>query len=102
MSPAGVPGIGNKHRLGIKMRFLSSSLLVISLSLSSEAHAYLDPGTGSMIISAVVGIFATLALAAKTYWYKLTGMFRRKRQPDADDSDPVTVGRDDGPGLDKD
>jgi len=45
--------------------------------LSSPAWAYLDPGTGSMIISAIVGLFATVGLAVKTYWYKLKGFFRR-------------------------
>ncbi len=38
-------------------------------------HAYLDPSTGTMIISAIVGIFASLALAVKTYWYKLKKFF---------------------------
>jgi hypothetical protein len=41
------------------------------------AHAYLDPSTGSMIVSALVGIFASIALAVKTYWYKLKNLFRR-------------------------
>ncbi len=40
--------------------------------------SYLDPGTGSMIISAVIGIFATLILGFKSVWYKLFGLFRRK------------------------
>ncbi|MEZ5564528.1 MAG: hypothetical protein R3F24_02985 [Gammaproteobacteria bacterium] len=38
--------------------------------LAPDAHAYLDPSTGSMILSAIVGIFA-MALTVKTYWYKL-------------------------------
>jgi hypothetical protein len=36
-----------------------------------------DPSTGSMIISAVVGLFATAALAVKTYWYKLRSLTPR-------------------------
>ena len=60
------------------MQFISFSLLLGLAGYSSQAFAYLDPGTGSMIISAVVGIFATLVLAIKTYWYKLLGLFRRK------------------------
>jgi len=43
------------------------------------AFAYLDPSTGSMILSAIVGLFATMALAVKTYWYKLKAFFRRDR-----------------------
>ena len=44
------------------------------------AFAYLDPSTGSMILSAVVGIFATVGLALKTYWYKLKSIFGGSKQ----------------------
>ena len=40
-----------------------------------SAFAYLDPSTGSMILSAIVGVFATVGLAVKTYWYKLKSFF---------------------------
>jgi hypothetical protein len=59
--------------------------LLISLALlSPEAWAYLDPSTGSMILSAIVGMFATAALAIRTYWYKLKRLFRQGRQDDED------------------
>jgi hypothetical protein len=54
-------------------------LLLPALLLAPlPAWAYLDPTTGSMVISAVVGLFASLVLAVKTYWYKLKAFFRRK------------------------
>jgi hypothetical protein len=40
------------------------------------AVAYLDPSTGSMVISAIVGIFATIVLGIKKFWYKLLSLFR--------------------------
>ncbi len=52
-------------------------LLIVVASFSAPAWAYLDPSTGSMIVSAIVGLFATLGLAIKTYWYKLKSLFRR-------------------------
>lgn len=58
------------------MKYLVPAALML-LSFTAPAQAYLDPGTGSMIISAIVGLFATLGLAIKTYWYKLVGLFRR-------------------------
>lgn len=62
--------------------------LAVSLALvAPEAWAYLDPSTGSMILSAIVGMFATAALAIKTYWYKLKALFRRQA-PDKDAPDP--------------
>lgn len=55
----------------------SLAVLVLLLVYTPDADAYLDPSTGSMIVSALVGIFASIALAVKTYWYKLKNLFRR-------------------------
>ena len=58
----------------------SQILLVAAVALAGfapPAFAYLDPSTGSMIISAVLGVLATAGLAMKTYWYKLKSVFRR-------------------------
>jgi hypothetical protein len=54
-------------------------VLVACLSIASPADAYLDPGTGSMLISAVLGVAAALALAVKMFWYRLIGFFRGKK-----------------------
>lgn len=58
------------------------------LIVAPRAQAYLDPSTGSMVISAIVGVFASIALALKTYWYRIRGWFRRgdpsaPEEPDA-------------------
>jgi len=69
-----------------------SIVAVIALAgFAPSAFAYLDPSTGSMILSAIVGLFATVGLALKTYWYKLKSFFRgdsTSKQPEtrADDS----------------
>jgi hypothetical protein len=58
---------------------------MVSLAMvAPEAWAYLDPSTGSMILSAIVGLFATAALAIKTFWYRLKGLFRRKQTEPAE------------------
>jgi len=67
-------------RIG-QARILGPYLLVSLVMLAPEAWAYLDPSTGSMILSAIVGMFATAPLAIKTYWYKLKGLFRRRQHP---------------------
>ena len=46
------------------------------LLLAPMADAYLDPSTGSLILSAIVGLLATIGLALKTYWYKFKSLFR--------------------------
>ena len=59
------------------------------LLFSPAALAYLDPSTGSMVVSAIVGIFASIALAVKTYWYKIKGFFRRgSKQESASEESP--------------
>lgn len=71
--------------LGYDVRMPRPALNAVLLALfaglagfAPTAHAYLDPSTGSMILSAIVGLFATVGLAVKTYWYKLKGLFRRR------------------------
>jgi hypothetical protein len=54
-------------------------VLVAGLSIASPAYAYLDPGTGSMLISALLGVAAAVALALKMFWYRVIGFFRGKR-----------------------
>ncbi len=55
-------------------------LLVVGLAVASPAYAYLDPSTGSMIISALVGIVAAIALALKIFWYRMVGLLHSMRR----------------------
>jgi len=64
------------------------TILVTLLLAPVSAQAYLDPTTGSMLISAIVGLFASLVLAIKTYWYRIKAFFKRipaKSDTDTDD-----------------
>lgn len=54
-----------------------AAAFLAAAAISPAAQAYLDPSTGSMILSAIVGLLATIGLAIKTYWYRLKGLFRR-------------------------
>jgi len=46
---------------------------VILLTATPPAYAYLDPGTGSMLFSAVLGVIATLYFLMKNVFYKAAG-----------------------------
>ena len=48
---------------------------------TSTAHAYLDPGTGSIILQVLLGGVAGLALACKLYWQKFITMLGFRRKP---------------------
>jgi hypothetical protein len=82
-------------RSGARRAALAAFALTL-LTVATPAWAYLDPGTGSMIISAIVGLFATLGLAVKTYWYKLKGLFRHDAsaaEPAAEPAVDSTIAR---------
>ena len=50
----------------------------------SSTLAYLDPGSGSMILQIIAGGLAAVAVTAKLYWNSLLRFFRIKRY----DSEP--------------
>jgi hypothetical protein len=52
----------------IKLAFLLAAVLA---GTAAPAYAYLDPGTGSMILQVLLGGVAGLALAGKLYWHRL-------------------------------
>jgi hypothetical protein len=43
---------------------------------ATTASAYVDPGSGSLVLQLVLGGVASLAFLAKHYWQRLTAMFR--------------------------
>ena len=46
-------------------------LFVFNELFVSDAFAYLDPGTGSRIIQALIGALAGTAITLKIYWHKI-------------------------------
>jgi amino acid permease len=65
------------------------SLALVLLLVSPGAFAYLDPSTGSMVVSAIVGIIASIALALKTYWYRIKAFLRRDAKKDSSSQPPA-------------
>ncbi len=45
--------------------------------------AYLDPATGTLIISAIVGALAAIGLVFKNSWYRIKRLFTGKSADDA-------------------
>jgi hypothetical protein len=44
-----------------------------------DVLAYLDPGSGSVILQALVGGVAAVAVTAKLWWHRFTKLFRRNK-----------------------
>jgi len=55
--------------------------LIGALGLDRPAYAYLDPGTGSVMLQLILGGAAGVMVVARLYWSKLKGLVRgRERQ----------------------
>lgn len=46
----------------------------------SPAHAYLDAGTGSLILQIIAGGVAGLLVIGKLYWQKISCLFSRNKK----------------------
>jgi len=61
-------------------------VLGINLSTMEVAFAYLDPGTGSMLIQGLIGAVAAAFVVGRLYWYKIKTFFARmlsNKQPES-------------------
>lgn len=47
----------------------------ILFTFSQQAAAYLDPGTGSMVLQGIIAGIAVIGFTIKSYWYKIRGFF---------------------------
>lgn len=46
------------------------------LAAEVPVHAYLDPGSGSMLLQVLLGGFAAVGVIGKLYWNRLNSFFR--------------------------
>jgi hypothetical protein len=55
------------------MRFIRTQLMMLAIfrEQSSRTSAYLDPGTGSMILQVILGGVAGAAVAVKMFWHRI-------------------------------
>jgi len=64
-----------------KRRSLPLLVLVGWLFLEAPVDAYLDPGSGSMLLQILLGGFAAIGVVAKLYWHRVASFFRRRGLP---------------------
>ena len=58
-------------------------LIVGLISYTSPAYAYLDPGTGSMLLQGLIAGLAAIISFLSIYWQKVKAFFV-KQEPDTD------------------
>ena len=52
------------------MNNIFTLIFLISLFVPNTAYAYLDPGTGSIILQAILGFIAAAVASISIYWVK--------------------------------
>ena len=45
--------------------------------INTNAYAYLDPGTGSIILQAIIGAFAAFFTSIYLFWAKVKNFFKK-------------------------
>ena len=59
------------------MNFKKILLIFIFFAPSANAYAYLDPGIGSMIIQALLGVLAAVGAYITLYWKKFKNLINK-------------------------
>lgn len=52
-------------------------VLGLSVLFPSIAYAYIDPGTGSMMIQALLALLATVSVSVGIFWKRIRSFFTR-------------------------
>jgi hypothetical protein len=53
---------------------------VLGLIFPTDAFAYLDPGTGSMVVQTVIAVLAAAGYALRVYWRRVQQLFKRSSE----------------------
>ena len=61
---------------------ISSALLVLTVLFPSVAFAYVDPGSGSVIVTTILGFIAAVGYTFRKYFYKMKRFVRGKKSDD--------------------
>ena len=56
--------------------------LFFVICIPSNAYAYIDPGTGSVLLAALVGSLAAIGTTISIYWSKIKSFFSKKEKND--------------------
>jgi len=69
----------NKIRDGISSRSKAMlGMLVSLLFFPTIAFAYVDPGSGSVIVTTILGLIAAVGYTCRKYFYKIKRKFVKK------------------------
>lgn len=50
---------------------------VINIIFMGQAYAYIDPGSGSLVLQIVLGAIAAVATVMKIFWFRIKYIFKK-------------------------
>ena len=73
------------------MTFFRDIAIIVTLifvTSAEAAHAYIDPGSGGVLITAILGFFAAIGYTFRKWFYGLKSKLGLSK-PDIDDEDDI-------------
>jgi len=70
---------------GLKLAVLCLGVL---LFLTRPAHAYLDPGSGSMVLQLLLGGVAAVGVVIKLFWHRILNIFGIRKEETSNSESP--------------
>ena len=67
------------------MKSLQWFVAVLLILSAGPVSAYLDPGTGSMLLQVILGGIAAVGVAIKLFWHKIRVAIGLSKKPGAED-----------------
>jgi len=68
----------------MKLREFTIVIYCLLITYETPAHAYLDPGTGSILIQGLIASIAAAGVVLRTYWHQLVRFFGTDKDKDDD------------------
>ena len=72
----------------LNLKHLVCALFVFFVPTS--AFAYIDPGTGSILIQGIIAAIAAIGVTLKLYWHRFKALFRLSPKDQTETEEPVS------------
>lgn len=72
-------------KVTLYMKILSGLIVLLLALVAEPAFAYLDPGTGSMLLQVILGGVAAVGVALKLFWHKIRVAVGLSKKPAPED-----------------
>jgi len=61
-------------------------ILIFIFGFTQSAHAYLDPGTGSLLLQGIIAGIVTAGVVVKIYWHRFLKVLGFRKDVDKDEN----------------